>query len=110
MVTLTVLYAQWALFPQDAQGQSDADWALGFTIISMAGALRILVGNPGRHLVSVAAILVSGLGFVLRAFLVTGVPTWVLVYEGTCGVLLLLAGLMVLRSPVLEPDPPAADS
>ena len=110
LVTLTVLYAQWALFPQNARAQSDANWALGFAIISMGGALRILVGNPGRHLVSVAAILVSGVGLVLRAFLVTGgVDSWVLVYEGVCGALLLLGGLMVLRSPVLEPDPPATD-
>ncbi|NYD40520.1 hypothetical protein [Nocardioides panaciterrulae] len=106
VVSLTVMYAEWAFFPQDLQGQSDANWALGFMMISLAGALRILVGNPGRHLVAVAAILVAGVGFLLRAFLFTADPTWVLVYEGLCGALLLLGGLMSLAAPTLEAAPP----
>src|SRR6476659_6007667 len=49
LVGLTVLYAEWDFYPQTYQGQSDANWALGFMMLSPAGALRILMGNPGRH-------------------------------------------------------------
>jgi hypothetical protein len=108
LVTLSVLLAQWDLYGQSAQGQSDANWALGFTIISMGGALRILMGNPGRHLVAGGAILVSGLGFLVRAFLVTDNPSPVYVFEITCGALLVLGALMALLSPDLTPEPPPA--
>jgi len=106
LVGLTAMYAEWDFYPQTLQGQSDANWALGFMILSTAGALRILMGNPGRHLVAGAAILVSGLGFLYRAFLVTGDPSSTFAYEITCGVLLVLGALMALLSPDLTPEPP----
>ena len=106
LVGLTVLYAEWDFYPQTAQGQSDANWAVGLMILSTAGALRVLMGNPGRHLAAGAAILVSGLGFLYRAFLVTGDHGSTFGYEVTCGVLLVLGALMVLFSPELEPEPP----
>ena len=109
LVGLSVLYAEWDFYPQSAQGQSDANWALGFMILSTAGALRILMGNPGHHVVSGAAILVSGLGFLYRAFLVTDDHSSIFVFEITCGVLLVLGALMALFSPDLEPEPPAKD-
>ena len=109
LVAATAMYAQWDLYAQSAQGQSDANWALGFLILSTAGALRILVGSPGRHVPAGAAILVSGLGFLYRAFLVTGDPSAVFAFEVTCGVLLVLAALMALLSPELTPEPPASD-
>ena len=109
LVGLTVVGAEWGFYPQSAQGQSDASWALGFMMLSTAGALRILVGNPGRHLVSAGAILVSGLGFLYRAVLVTQNTTVLTWYEATCGVLLVLGALMVLFSPELEPEPPPRD-
>ena len=109
LVGLSVMFAQWDFYPQTLQGQSDANWALGFMILSSAGALRILTGNPGRHLAAGAAILVSGLGFLYRAFLVTGDHGSTFAYEATCGVLLVLGALMVLFSPELEPEPPPRD-
>ncbi|GAA2137755.1 hypothetical protein GCM10009844_05130 [Nocardioides koreensis] len=110
LVGLSVMYAEWDLYGQSAQNQSDANWALGFMILSTAGALRILVGAPGRHLPAGVAILVSGLGFLYRAFLVTGDASAVLAYEATCGVLLVVAALMVLLSPDLTgPPPPSSD-
>ena len=109
LVGLSVMYAEWGLYPQTYQAQSDATWALGFMILSTAGALHILMGNPGRHLASGVAILVSGLGFLYRAFLVTGDHGSTFAYEATCGVLLVLGALMVLFSPELEPEPPPRD-
>src|SRR6478672_232344 len=108
LVGLTVLYAEWDFYPQTYQGQSDANWALGFMMLSTAGALRILMGNPGRHLASAAAILVSGVGFLYRAVLVSQNTTDLIVYEATCGVLLVTAALMALFSPELAPEPPPA--
>ena len=108
LVGLSVLYAEWGFYPQSLEGQSDADWALGFMIISTAGALRILMGNPGRHLASGAAILVGGLGFLVRAFLFAEVPSNIFAYEATCGFLLVLAALMALLSPELTAEPSSA--
>ena len=110
LVGLSVLFAEWDFYPQTLQGQSDANWALGFMILSSAGALRILTGNPGRHLAAGVAILVSGLGFLFRAFLVDEVPSDIFAYELTCGVLLVLAALMALLSPELTPEPPPASN
>ena len=45
LVGLTVVDAQWGFYPQSPQGQSNANWALGFMILSTAGALRILMGS-----------------------------------------------------------------
>lgn len=104
----SVLFAEWALYPQSSQGQSDDNWALGFLILSSAGALRILVGNPGRHMPSVAAILIAGLGFLFRAFLVTADPSPVYAFEITCGVLLVAAALMAWFSPADKVEPPPA--
>ena len=109
LVGLTVLYAEWDFYPQSSQAQSDANWALGFMMLSTGGALRVLMGNPGRHLAAGVAILVSGLGFLYRAFLVTGDHGSTFAYEATCGVLLVLGALMVLFSPELEPEPPPRD-
>ena len=109
LVGLTVLYAEWGFYPQSSQGQSDADWALGFMMLSTVGALRVLMGNPGRHLAAGVAILVSGLGFLYRAFLVTGDSSATFAYEVTCGVLLVVAALMALFSPELYAEPPASD-
>ena len=109
LVGLTVVDAQWGFYPQSPQGQSNANWALGFMILSTAGALRILMGNPGRHRAAGVAILLSGLGFLYRALLVTGDLSATFAYELTCGVLLVLAALMALLSPELEPGPPAPD-
>jgi hypothetical protein len=108
LVGLSVLYAEWDLYPPTYQGQSDANWAIGFTIISMGGALRILVGNPGHHYIAGGGILVSGLGFLVRAFYVTRDPSATYVFEITCGVLLIVAALMALLSPELAPEPPPA--
>jgi peptidoglycan/LPS O-acetylase OafA/YrhL len=109
LVGLSVMYAEWDLYGQSDQAQSDADWAIAFLIISTAGALRILMGAPGRHLVAGGAILVSGLGFLVRAFYVTDNPSAIYVFEITCGVLLVMAALMALLSPDLTPEPPARD-
>ena len=105
VVGLSVVYAEWGLYPQTYQGQSDANWALGFMILSTAGALRILMGNPGRHLASGVAILVSGLGFLVRALLITRDHSDIYAFEIICGTLLVLAAVMTLLSPALTPEP-----
>jgi len=108
LVGLAVLNAQWALYPTTYQGQSDANWALLFMMVSTGAALRILVGNPGRHLFSVAAIMACGLGFVLRGLLIAGgEPAAVDAFEVVCGALLLLGGGLAAAWPALTPDPPA---
>ena len=111
LVGLAVLYAQWDLYPTTYQGQSDANWALLFMIVSTGAALRILMGNPGRHLVSVGAILVCGVGFVLRAFLIGGgEPTAVDAFEAVAGALLLLGGGLAAAWPALEVEAPPPPS
>lgn len=110
VVGLSVVYAEWGFYPQTYQGQSDANWALGFMILSTAGALRILMGNPDRHLASGVAILVSGLGFLVRALLITHDPPDINAFEIICGTLLVLAALMTLLSPALTLEPaPGSD-
>ena len=110
LVGVSVVYAEWGLYPQTYQGQSDATWALGFMILSTAGALRILMGNPGRHLPSGVAILVSGLGFLVRPLLITRDPWDTYAFEIVCGTLLVLAALMTLLSPALTTEaPPGPD-
>ena len=106
LVGLSVMYAEWGLYPQTYQAQSDATWALGFMILSTAGALRILMGNPGRHLASGVAILVSGLGFLVRSLLITRDHSDTYAFEIICGTLLVLAALMTLMSPALTLEPP----
>ena len=106
LVCLTVMYAEWALYAQTLQGQSDATWALGFMIVSTGASLRILMGNPGRHVVSGAVILVSGVGLLFRALVVTRDSTFISAFEIASGALLVVAALMTLLSPTLEPESP----
>lgn len=106
LVAVSVLYAEWDLYSQSYQGQSDATWALGFAIVSLGAALRILMGNPGHHYIAGGAIFACGIGFLARALLITENPSPVYVFEIACGVLLLLGALMALLSPELEPEPP----
>lgn len=108
VVGLAVLNAQWALYPTTYQGQSDANWALLFMMVSTGAALRILMGNPGRHLISTAAIIACGVGFVLRGLLIGGgEPAAVDAFEVVCGALLLLGGGMAATWPALTVEPPA---
>ena len=110
LVGLSVTYAEWALYPQNSQAQSDATWALGLMLLSTGGALRILIGNPGRHLPSGVAILISGLGLLVRPLLSTRESSAIDAFEIAAGVLLVLAALMTLLSPSLTPEqPPGAD-
>lgn len=111
LVGLSVVYAEWGFYPQTLRGQQDAMWALGFMILSTAGALRILMGNPGRHLPAGVAILVGGLGFLVRAVLFTPDTSWdIHAFEIVCGTLLVVAALMTLLSPVLTTEPsPGSD-
>lgn len=102
LVGVFLLGAQWSLYPTGYQPQTNANWALGFAMLCSAGALRILFGEPGRHLLSTAAIVLSGVGLLLRAFLATHAIEATAVAEAVCGVLLLVAGVMALVSPATE--------
>ena len=71
-------------------------------MLAAAAGMRILFGNPGRHLVSTALLLLSGVGLLLRAFLATHLIEGTAIAEGVCGALLLLAGVLALVSPATE--------
>lgn len=110
IVGLCVVVAEWALYPQSIQGQQDANWALGFMILSTAGALRILYGNPGHHLAAAAVIIACGIGMLLRALLVGDSLTGLDGFEIGCGVLWLLGGVATLVSPMLSVERPRPSS
>ncbi|NYD40515.1 hypothetical protein [Nocardioides panaciterrulae] len=99
LVGLFLLVAQWGLYPIGYVSQTNANWSLGFSILCSAGALRILFGQPGRHLLSTLVILLCGVGLVLRGFLANHEIGGTVGAEVACGVLLLLSGVVALASP-----------
>ena len=99
LVGVFLLFAQWDLYPIGHEAQTNANWALGFAILSSAGAMRILFGQPGRHLLSTFAILLCGVGLVLRGFLAGHEIGSTAGAEVVCGGLLLFSGILALVSP-----------
>ena len=99
LVSVFLLVAQWEVYPMGAQSQTNGLWSLGFAILAGLGALRLLMGEPGRHLTASALILLSGAGLLLRAFLAAHETASTVAVEATCGVLLVIGGLMAFASP-----------
>ena len=99
LVSVFLLVAQWDVYPPGKTPQTNALWSLGFAILAGLAALRILVGQPGRHLPAALLILLSGVGLLLRAFLADHVIDATAIAEGVSGALVLLGGLAALLSP-----------
>ena len=89
-VAVFLLVAQWGLYPPGDTPQTNGLWSLGFAIVSAAAGLRIMLGQPGRHLPSVALLLVSGVGLLLRAFLADHAIAGTAIAEGVSGALVLV--------------------
>ena len=98
-VAVFLLAAQWGLYPTGQEPQTNGLWSLGFAIVTAAAALRILLGQPGRHPAAVVLLLGSGVGLLLRATLAGHALAATAIAEGVCGALVLVGGLMALTSP-----------
>lgn len=99
LVAVFLLVAQWKVYPLGAQSQTNGLWSLGSAIVAGLAGLRIVVGQPGRHLPSALLIVLAGGGLVPRASLATHETAATAITEGVCGVLLLLGGAIALASP-----------
>ncbi|MFC4787238.1 hypothetical protein ACT8ZV_22365 [Nocardioides sp. MAHUQ-72] len=104
VVAAFLLVAQWEIYPTGSEAQTNGLWALGFAIATAGGALRILVGQPGRHLASVVALLGSGVGLLLRALLAGHEVGATAISEEVCGGVLVACGLVALASPATSVD------
>ena len=101
LVCVFLLVAQWEVYPPGKTPQTNALWSLGFAILAGLAAMRILLGQPGRHLAAALLILLCGVGLVLRAFLADHVIDATAIDEGVSGALVLLGGVAALVSPDL---------
>jgi drug/metabolite transporter (DMT)-like permease len=99
VVSVFLLFAQWEVYPPGRTPQTNAVWSLGFAILAGLAALRILLGQPSRHLAASLLILLSGVGLLLRAFLADHVIDATAIAEGVSGALVLLGGVAALVSP-----------
>lgn len=99
VVALFLLVAQWELYPTGQTGQTNGLRDLGLAIVAGQAALRVLLGQPGRHLVSSMLLVLAGVALVFGAWLAAHDVTATLAAEATCGTLLVLSGAMSLGSP-----------
>ena len=104
VVAVFLLAAQWGLYPPGHTPQVHGLWSLGFAVVSAAAALRVLLGQPGRHLPSVTLLLACGVGLLLLAFLSDHVIVGTAIAEGGCGALVLVGGILALASPATGVD------
>ena len=99
LVSVFLLFAQWEIYPLGQTGQDNGLRALGAAVLGGLAALRILLGQPGRHAAACGLALVAGAGLLLQAFLLDHEVSRTVVVEATCGVLVVLAAVMALVSP-----------
>ncbi|GAA2137769.1 hypothetical protein GCM10009844_05160 [Nocardioides koreensis] len=99
LVAAFLLVAQWEVYPIGDTPQTNALWSLGFAIVAGLSGLRILMGQPGRHLTAAVLIVLSGVGLLLRGLLADHVIDATAIDEVVSGALVLLSGLAALVSP-----------
>lgn len=103
IVAAYIWVAQWTLYPIGQTGQDNALRDLGWAILAGLASIRILAGQPSRHLVATGVIGLAGTALVLEALLASHSSSVISASEGICGVTLIGAALVCSLSPARRP-------
>ena len=90
LVTLVLVGSQWELVAHNATGRSNSYRDTGLAILVGLAGLRFAL-SPGRHVVAGAIAAVAGAGLVLGGLLAVHDDGGLVVVEGVCGALTLVA-------------------
>ena len=100
LVAVLLLFAQWDLYPLGRTSQDNALRSLTVAVVAGLAGLRILMAQPARHRVAALLALLAGGGLLLSAFSFPHVIPATQIFEVVSGVLVVLATMVVLASPL----------